>query len=467
MSSVHLAGRPLPALPAVISHEVILGLLRALDEGGADEQCFAAHRLAALLEAEEAKYRAVVGDPHANPSLRNHYTVGKILAFIKEEEDVYDKICDTWVQSRNATLEQQVAGLRLLLATLECWLFQYPLTEEALVERLGHWSVAGLEKAPLPGEGAPGGRQEMLEEARQAYALGVLSIALTNEEYADEAVRTPLVPAACRYLRRAVTAMAAGAPGGAAGSSGAAAAGASADDGPAAGGGEGESPEVAHVRQQRLLAALRCLMCTGEYVESLGPFLQFCGVDTVCTLLRHIRAASAAGGGARGGGGGGGAAAQRLGWLMHEALQVVCSLLAHRKFAELLVEAGGVQLLLALPRNQHSYPGLSLALFGLAALPLAFERACALPAPVPREMVAAALSLLTSGSDVARKNGALFLDHALSTRVVCKEFDSQEGLHRLLFPLRRLLALTREGGGMHPDVRTERQVRRGLEGRGV
>jgi hypothetical protein len=40
------------------------------------------------------------------------------------------------------------------------------------VERLGHWSVAGLEKAPLPGEGAPGGRQEMLEEARQAYALG-------------------------------------------------------------------------------------------------------------------------------------------------------------------------------------------------------------------------------------------------------------------------------------------------------
>jgi hypothetical protein len=27
---------------------------------------------------------------------------------LQEEEDVYDKICDTWVQSRNATLEQQV-----------------------------------------------------------------------------------------------------------------------------------------------------------------------------------------------------------------------------------------------------------------------------------------------------------------------------------------------------------------------
>jgi len=63
--------------------QVVLGLLRALDEGGPDEQCFAAHRLAALLEVEEAKYRAVVGDPHANPSLRNHYAIGKILAFIK------------------------------------------------------------------------------------------------------------------------------------------------------------------------------------------------------------------------------------------------------------------------------------------------------------------------------------------------------------------------------------------------
>lgn len=31
-------------------------------------------------------------------------------------------------------------------------------------------------------------------------------------------------------------------------------------------------------------------------------------------------------------------------------VQVVCSLLAHRRFGELLVQHGGVQLLLALPR---------------------------------------------------------------------------------------------------------------------
>jgi hypothetical protein len=71
-------------------------------------------------------------------------------------------------------------------------------------------------------------------------------------------------------------------------------------------------------------------------------------------------------------------------------------------------------------------------------------------------MVAAALGLLTSGSDVARKNSALFLDHALATRAICHEFDLQEGLHRLLFPLRRLMAMAREDG--NPDVRTERQV---------
>jgi hypothetical protein len=147
------------------------------------------------------------------------------------------------------------------------------------------------------------------------------------------------VPTACLYLRRAVQAMAAEPP----------------PDAPAAAAADGndeaaeEGEEVEAIRRQRLLAALRCLMCTGEYVESLGPFLQCCGVDTICALLRHVQRPAAPAGGAPAT-----AAQQRQGWLMHEALQVVCSLLAHRKFAELLVEAGGVQLLLALPRCAFS-----------------------------------------------------------------------------------------------------------------
>jgi hypothetical protein len=39
--------------------------------------------LANLLETEEAKYRALVGDPHVNPNLRTHYTVGKVLSVLK------------------------------------------------------------------------------------------------------------------------------------------------------------------------------------------------------------------------------------------------------------------------------------------------------------------------------------------------------------------------------------------------
>lgn len=69
---------------------------------------------------------------------------------------------------------------------------------------------------------------------------------------------------------------------------------------------------------------------------------------------------------------------------------------------ELLTDAGGVQLLLALPRNQHTHGGLGLALFALASLPLAFERVCALPRAVVRDMVACALALLTCNHDSVR-----------------------------------------------------------------
>jgi hypothetical protein len=39
-----------------------------------------------------------------------------------------------------------------------------------------------------------------------ATIAGLLGIALANEEYADEAVQTQLIPAACRYFQRAVMA---------------------------------------------------------------------------------------------------------------------------------------------------------------------------------------------------------------------------------------------------------------------
>jgi hypothetical protein len=101
----------------------------------------------------------------------------------QDEEDTYDSIVENWISARTATLEQQVAGLRLLHACLDCWLFQYPLTEENLVEKLGLWAMAGLsaqqqqqqpqaQQPAVLGDPDPTGLTAFLEEAKAGYALG-------------------------------------------------------------------------------------------------------------------------------------------------------------------------------------------------------------------------------------------------------------------------------------------------------
>lgn len=68
---------------ALIPPQAIGQLLAQLGAGNEQERIVAAHTLAHLLETEEAKYRTLVGDPHANPNLRSHYAVGKLLSAIK------------------------------------------------------------------------------------------------------------------------------------------------------------------------------------------------------------------------------------------------------------------------------------------------------------------------------------------------------------------------------------------------
>lgn len=97
-----------------------------------------------------------------------------------------------------------------------------------------------------------------------------------------------------------------------------------------------------------------------------------------------------------------------------------------------MADGGGIQLLVSLPRGPSTHGGLSLALFGLASLPLAFERVCALPAGLPAALVSLALALLASGFDPARKNSALFLSLTLHFRAVLAEFDAQVRLGRVL-----------------------------------
>lgn len=77
-------------------------------------------------------------------------------------------------------------------------------------------------------------------------------------------------------------------------------------------------------------------------MESLGPVLQERGVEVQLALLRHCclpcwpRALAILG--------------EPLPLLMHEVLEMLCALLAHRRFAEQLVEQGGAGVLLQLPR---------------------------------------------------------------------------------------------------------------------
>lgn len=47
---------------------------------------------------------------------------------------MFDSVADGWVATRGAPLEQQVVGLRLVLACLSAWSYQYPLTEERHME---------------------------------------------------------------------------------------------------------------------------------------------------------------------------------------------------------------------------------------------------------------------------------------------------------------------------------------------
>ena len=67
--------------------------------------------------------------------------------------------------------------------------------------------------------------------------------------------------------------------------------------------------------------------------------------------------------------------------------------------------------------------GMSLALFGLASLPTAFERACAAPPPAVDGIVSCTLALLSQTA--ARKNVVLFLGACLHHRRILQAFDCQ------------------------------------------
>lgn len=77
-------------------------------------QIAAAHQLAGALEAEEAHFLVLAGDPAFHPMQRTHFPIGKLLAAVKSHQDVYDVIAEQWSQdgTRGAPLAQVRLGGR-------------------------------------------------------------------------------------------------------------------------------------------------------------------------------------------------------------------------------------------------------------------------------------------------------------------------------------------------------------------
>ncbi|KAK4389069.1 DDB1- and CUL4-associated factor1 [Sesamum angolense] len=176
-----------------------------------------------------------------------------------------------------------------------------------------------------------------------------------------------------------------------------------------------DSHSLAKLREK---FCIQCLVILGEYVEVLGPVLHEKGVDVCLALLqrsvKHKEASNSK-------------------ILLPDILKLICALAAHRKFAALFVDRGGMQRLLGVQRNTQTFFGLSSCLFTIGSIQGIMERVCALPSNVVHQIVELALQLLECPQDhQARKNAALFFAAAFVFRAVIDAFDAQDGLQKLL-----------------------------------
>lgn len=220
-------------------------------------------------------------------------------------------------------------------------------------------------------------------------------------------------------------------------------------------------PDSESLAQSREKYCIQCLEILGEYVEVLGPVLHEKGVDVCLALLqrssKHKEASKIA--------------------ILLDIMKLICALAAHRKFAALFVDRGGMQKLLAVPRVAQTFLGLSSCLFSIGSLQVMacqnvrsdhlklffftsifpcisflynlfigfsipnkffqgiMERVCALPSDIVHQVVELAIQLLECSQDQARKNAALFFAAAFVFRAVLDAFDAQDGLQKLLILL--------------------------------
>ncbi|KAK9128240.1 hypothetical protein Syun_017037 [Stephania yunnanensis] len=175
-----------------------------------------------------------------------------------------------------------------------------------------------------------------------------------------------------------------------------------------------DNDSLAQLREKHCIL---CLEILGEYVEVLGPVLHEKGVDVCLALLqRSSRTVEDS----------------KVMEHLPGVLKLICALAAHRKFAALFVDRGGMQKLLVVPRVAQTFFGLSSCLFTIGSLQGIMERVCALPSEIVHQVVELALQLLECTQDQARKNAAIFFAAAFVFRAVLDAFEVQEGLQKLL-----------------------------------
>lgn len=112
-------------------------------------------------------------------------------------------------------------------------------------------------------------------------------------------------------------------------------------------------PDGHYLAKLREKFCIQCLVILGEYVEVLGPVLHEKGVDVCLALLQRsfkLKETSST----------------KL--LVNDILKLICALAAHRKFSALFVDRGGMQRLLATPRNAQTFFGLSSYLFTIGSI---------------------------------------------------------------------------------------------------
>lgn len=98
---------------------------------------------------------------------------------------------------------------------------------------------------------------------------------------------------------------------------------------------------------------IQCLEILGEYVEVLGPVLHEKGVDVCIALLQRSSRVSEE---------------PKVVLLLSDVLKLISTLAAHRKFAAMFVDRGGMQKLLIVPRVAQTFLGLSSCLLTLGSL---------------------------------------------------------------------------------------------------